>query len=438
MSTSITFQQFAEPPLETGSYLVTLTQTVNLQLPGTNSQAQVDQFVQTQAFEVAGIRFTMPGTMVVSEYPPSGNQGVFANILPHVVLSDPTLPWQLDTGYEVTRSPWLALFTVDEIDPAPPIQNLSIADLIPTDNTIFFPTLSPLPGALAGESSTDPVNVIDVPVALFYALAPCAADLQWLAHVRQTDVTNKATVNNQPPPSLVSVVVGNRLAAAEARTTVHLVSFEGYGLYLPNADGSPPTQAFPAGTESVRLVSLYNWVFQSNSEPQSFTDILENVSSGPMQRPYTAPQTPGASDIIVQDSLEMGYTGMTHTLLTGEQTGSWYRGPLLPYSATNFTTPPFQTPDQLLRYDPSTGMFDTTYAAAWQFGQLAALHDNTYLAALMRWKRRRNAQAVIDFENNLLDGQLGQSHDTAFERFNTIGEKIIKPAAQALVDKRKK
>jgi len=434
MSTSSSFQALNAPQMQTGEYTVTVTQSIDATLPGDSTQSSLDSFTQTQSLQVAGIRFTLPGTAIVAQYPPSGNQGVFANVLPHVVLADPTLPWQNDPGSDAENSPWLALFVVDETDPAPPIVATTVGSLVPSDSSIFFPTLDPAPGDLYGESATDPVNVINVPVALFYALAPSLADLPWLAHVRQTDVTGKATKNGQAQAGTVSVVVGNRFPASEARTTVHLVSLEGYGPYLPNDDGSA-AQAFPDGTTTVQLVSLYSWIFQSNSETQSFSDLLNNVTNFPFQRPYAIPSAPSSADQVVLDAFAFGYTALTHTLLTGEQTGSWYRGPLLPYGVTNFTTPPFVSPDQLLRYDPTTGMFDTSYAAAWQLGKLAALHDNTFLAALMRWKRKRTAQAVLDFENSLLDGQLGQSHSTALERFKTIAETVLKPAAESLLAK---
>ena len=51
---------------------------------------------------------------------------------------------------------------------------------------------------------------------------------------------------------------------------------------------------------------------------------------------------------------------------------SWYRGPLLPYPAKAAIKVPVSSADAVLRYDPATGLFDTSYAAAWQLGRLLA------------------------------------------------------------------
>lgn len=397
MSTAnIRFYQFNEPALETGTYSLSIQEVV-----GTNNPVQtLDTFTQTQAFEVTGVRFSIPATTVTGEFPPGGNQGVFGNILPHVALNDPTLPWQRDPGGDPpVRSPWLALLTFWETDPMPAIQTVTASTIttgLPA--TTFFPTLP----AESWQNPDETVNVIDVPLTLFLQIAPRLADLNLLAHVRETDVSAKSTQNGQLPPAINSVVTGIRFPGANMRTIVHLVSLEGYGEALPVDDNASPGTLPGAGYDTLRLVSLFNWNFISNTENESFTGYLESVTEGALQRPYTAPENPSDSDTYVQNALGMGYTALTHTLLTGEQTGSWYRGPLLPLGVANFIAPPYAASDQLLRYDPTTGMFDVTYAAAWQLGRLMALNNGQFAQALLRWKRNAASGAVVALENAAL------------------------------------
>ena len=55
---------------------------------------------------------------------------------------------------------------------------------------------------------------------------------------------------------------------------------------------------------------------------------------------------------------------------------------------------PASHPDQLLLYSNTTGLFDATYAAAWQLGRFLMLRDRPVAAALDLWKRARGRTAA--------------------------------------------
>ena len=59
-------------------------------------------------------------------------------------------------------------------------------------------------------------------------------------------------------------------------------------------------------------------------------------------------------------------------LRDGSKTASFYRSPFVPgISRRNVITG--DSPDALYRYDPEAGMFDVSYACAWEIGKLAVL-----------------------------------------------------------------
>lgn len=396
----VTFVQYLLPALQSGDLTVTATQAVD-------AAGQGQTFVTAQRLSVAGPRYRLGTDDVDSVFPPPGSQGEFTNVLPHVVLTAPTLPWQrapggtLSTGDASARATWLAVLPFCALDPPPVPREMTLGDLIPS-GTVFFPPRT----REDGEADGDPVTVIDVPAALFAAVAPTLDDLAWLAHVRRVDVRAKPA-GDTPATAELGVVIGNRLATAAQATTAYLVSFEGWGPYLPDAAGNP-SPSLPTGTETVRLVVLHQWTYSAVDQQQTFAGLLTAVSTTPsgVQLPVVLEST-DAGAIAVSNAAGMGYTAMDHALVDGDATVSWYRGPLLPLAETaTFVAPPYTAASPLLRYDPTTGMFDVTYAAAWELGRLMALRDNAYATALYRWKLTETQTSVDALEAALLDETL--------------------------------
>lgn len=408
---TLTFIQHQLPPLDSGDYTVNVTQTVTINAVDT-------EIFQTHPLTifVSGKRFQLNDSDIQSVFPPANQQGYYGNVFPHAVLNTPTLPWQRGTGQPAETgtddvASWLGIMVFGETDPPPAVQSLTLNDLITPPSGTYFPPLT----LESGQQGTDPVTVIDIPVSLFNDIAPSVNDLAWLAHVRMVDVTHKATLGDNPSPGTMSVVIGNRLPPVSMHTTCFLVSFENYGSVLPADDGTPSTQA--SDYQYMRMVVLYNWTFMAEAEQITFAQYLEAVNVNPagLQQPFNPALSSGdaTADAAVQDIFNMGYSGFAHLLRDGGSTVSWYRGPLLPYGTHPFIQTPFGDADQLMRYDPGSGMFDVSYAAAWQLGRLLALNDRNFALAFFRWRARHTSEALTQLEQDLLDEHLRMETDPA-------------------------
>jgi hypothetical protein len=430
----ITFYEFFEPPLESGRYHVGVEHEVV-------SRDPANPFEQTFStgldFAVQGVRFSLPPGYVHTQFPAPGAQGDYANVLPHVVLSVETLPWQRDPGGAQRESddpyPWLALLAFDGDDPPPPVQAGTVHDLLPAGlppGTVSYPDLTLEPG----ESASDPCEFVDVPIDLFAAIAPGLEDLRWLAHGRHLDpeaLARKALGPADTPPQDLSTVVANRVPAAGGKTVCCLVSLESMAHLLP------PSQLPPDAT-AVRLVVLAFWSFGSVARVQSFRERFVELDREPgtLEVPYAA--GPGATNQAVQDALRMGYAAFGHHTRQGARTVSWYRGPLLPYENPPDAEIPFSSADALVRYDPESGMIDVTLAAAWQLGRLLALSDRGFASLLYEWKQGQRAHAVVAFEREFLAERLGADPAMLWEPGGrthvALMQNVVKPLLAAFVD----
>lgn len=421
---TITFYEFFEPPMESGTYKVTVEQTVGG--GGSGSGGFTDSFSSTIRFGVQGVRFQLPPGYLLTQYPPPGMQGEFSNVLPHTVLASKTLPWQRDVGIDTTPDkpyPWLALLTFDTLDPPPPVTAGTLADLMRDrlpDGVFSYPDLQPD----YGESAGDPVQYIDVPGDLFAAIAPSAEDMRWLCSARELSddaVTHASLTARTAPAQDFSSVVSNRLPSPGHKTVCCLVSLEDMARYLPGN-----ATEVVGDVTAIRLAVLATWSFGCIEQKETFADYLEALdrSPGTLQVPYTPPGEPNRQ---VADALSMGYAAFNHHTRQGANTVSWYRGPLLPYHTPTAVGPSVASADALVRYDPDTGMFDGSLAAAWQLGQLLALNDKTFATLLYNWKRKTDRKAVVDFEKAFLSRELGLD-PTDFDPAEPFHGQLLKAA----------
>ncbi|HYC88120.1 MAG TPA: hypothetical protein VEO54_02820 [Thermoanaerobaculia bacterium] len=399
---TIVFYEHFRPPLASGTYDVTIRQQV---ASSDAANAFAETFEHRLNFAVQGARFALRPEQIQSQFPPADIQGDYANVLPHIVFHPRTLPWQRTITSEPSGDaliPWLALLTFDVNDPIPAVRHGTLGELLPGGlpaGTISYPNLA----LEYGESATDPILFIDVPAALFTAIAPSAADLRWLAHAREISLETAARKRDTTDGSIAtdfSVVVSNRMPTAGNRTACHLVSLESMAPYLP-------PNALPAGTETIRLALLSFWELGCVAREETFREALVtlNREPGTLQIPY-APANDSSHD-SVRNAFAMGYTAFDHHTRQGARTVSWYRGPLLPRAVTHDAVVPVTSSDAVTRYDPATGMFDLSLSAAWQLGQLMALADKDFAALLYEWKRAQTTEAVLAFERAFLSDQLG-------------------------------
>ena len=103
-----------------------------------------------------------------------------------------------------------------------------------------------------------------------------------------------------------------------------------------------------------------------------------------------------------EEYLSMGYLPLPHLLRQGGKTFSWYHSPLIPgNNSSDSITLPIRAADGLIRYNPSNGMFDISYAAAWELGRLLSLQSKNFSISLYNWKRNHTqalkcAEEAID------------------------------------------
>jgi len=400
---TIRFLQHEKPALLSGDYELDITQNVAISgSPGASAS-----YFHQRKFSVAGPQFSLAPGAIASVFPPEGSRGEYANILPHVVLTSTTLPWQRsvyssEPAYADNEDipTWLALILIDEEDPAPAVNDqATIQQLLTTGDAAIF---SPAPET--SQPATDPCVTIDLSVDFFNLVAPSINDLKWLAHVRElASVENKAFSRDTPPTIDYSVVLGNRLPKMGNLTTVHLVSLEDFQPYLPADDGAASTN-FPAGTTTVRLVSLKSWTFSAVEEQHTFGGLLQGLSLSPPTLQMPSAKVPPASDAdrFAANAFALGYTALNHDLRDGDKTVSWYRGPLVPFPVSPEISLPAGASDALTQYDPQTGMFDMSLSAAWQLGRMLALQNRTFAVSLYQWKSGQTFASSVQAERNIL------------------------------------
>jgi hypothetical protein len=431
----VTFLRHAMPPLQDATYVLTATQTIPGQNPGT--------FPAKATFVVNGERFTIRPTEIDSVFPPNLANGGFGGVLPHVVFNRRTLPWERGIAAPESAdphpgAPWLAVLICDEaaaLEPKP----ATVKDLAPEGTAITaagsavtgtgtLPATTLSYGAAQlkrlgyGEAPDDQCTVIDLPVATFNQIAPAAADLPYLAHVREVDTSTGA--DSAGTSERHAVVIANRVPAARGVTRAFLVSLEGMAGYLPGPDGARSPAVGPS-IDTVRLIVHLSWTFTVDDRHETLDMLLQGLStrssltlpidgdvpSAPELARATANQAKGqvpADDarILVQNALLMGYLPLDHHLRHGGRTVSFYRGPFVPLPVPAAAPAYYPGPDAANAYDPQTGLFDVSYGAAWQLGQLLALRSSGVANQLYQWKRTVTLQQANAEEDALLARRL--------------------------------
>ena len=431
---AITFIARHRPPLQSGRYEITVTQSVRNGSPDASASSAFDEtYTSKRRFQISGHRFTINTDDVESVFPPQGSQGEYANVLPHIVFKNQTLPWERTVG-DAAESSWLALLLFDESDPPPPLKEALVGDLqrdpfphgaseaeepssLPS-TSVSYPDLK----LEYGQMSWDPCRILDVPVTLLDQILPGTEDMPWLSHSRTLTSTTPlrlAGLQDGQTGLESSVVVANRLPTPNSQVTVHLVSVENMARYLPAGEeyaGSPAALADGQPAESIRLISLFRWSYRSVDPAETFSGLLTSLDKADGLHVLAIGNSStgeSASDAYVRNALQLGYAPLDHTTRQGSRTVSWYRGPLVPMAggAVSPSDPGqvagISSADEAVRYDPETGMMDISYAAAWQIGRLLALRDQGFAEALVRWKRTNARMAFKAFENELLQRSLG-------------------------------
>ncbi len=402
----IQFLDYIQPPLPAGDYTLYAEQDIN-DLPG---EAEAPSYQASQPLLVDGPRFVLDPAQIHSLYPPANTEGNFDEALPNIVFNNFALPWSreinpadtssLDAnnggGGEINQIPWMGLLTIyasemtgeDPNVPAPvsvTASKLITAD--PSDSDVLLPNL----GSLQGGSPDQKVAVMDVKLPFFQQIAPKLSELPYLAHARSVNTDGKPMLGMNDDGSF-SVVIGNRLPEAGDQNTMYLVSYEGHQDHLNGATIDPKYK-------KIRLVVLGTWQFTANTSRGDFLNLMEDLCDEGrggvklFQMPMDA-DTIGES-AVAKEALEIGYVALQNEMRIGEETTSWYRGPLVPSpTKRDHEYGPYLYSDHAMHYDPDTGIFNHAYSAAWQIGRLLALSDGSFAGRLFNWRNEYLREAV--------------------------------------------
>ena len=435
------------PALKDGQYTIKLSQALTVDLAQTTKDEGDIKVPKhpapdvTQTFVVQGPRFgPLLLTDISQKFPPPGNAGAYERYLPQLVLSQQALPWerglnlkdsQLPAGVSAAQIPWVALLVFAEgelLDPqrdqpgpalggqANPTRTSTITLKALTTPDPTGKRLDPALTLDEGQDDTQTCRVIEMPVAVFNALMPSVGDLRYLAHTREVGLKHKAHVTGQN--GWFSAVIGNRFAvppggaARQMTNAVHLVSLEGFETQLCR-EGPPQVRG---ATESVRMVSLFSWAFNCQVEPaENFNTLMLKLISESSDRgtkmllrlPTPTPAEPDpdpATAETVRGRLRRGHVPLSYAMLSGDQTFAWYRGPLAPVPVPHYLAAagPGQPPNpavpytsaEAMVYEPATGLFDQSYAVAFQVGRSLALASQSFATSLLSW--RRGAHHAVD------------------------------------------
>ncbi|SFK41341.1 hypothetical protein SAMN04488518_1052 [Pseudovibrio ascidiaceicola] len=393
------------PALPSGNYTLTVDQAVKQDGTCAVSSSNDDQctaYSTSLDFSVTGPKLSMSTDQVVEVFPPSRSPGAWQETLPYITLSSPTLPWESELTVPNTseNAPWLALvvLTEDELGGAgQPVTSGTVGTLInPSSADILAPVISPAPTT---QEQEEKIQMLDIPKDVFTANMPSAADMRLLAHVRRTS-TDDGTATGEAGTETYSVIVANRLPQTGKNNSVFLISLEGLGDYLPGG-----SQSIAQAKTAVRVAVLYSWqmgtVTDTGDFCSNFQEISENGSTGMLKIDSSLEGQAGTI-------LEQGFVPLTWNMRSGETMTAWYRGPFAPVATKEDLIVPPQTSgilpavlhsDQLLRYNQSNGIFDVSYAAAFEVGRLLALSSPSYLTQIAGWRSDAVSQA-LDLTNN--------------------------------------
>ncbi|MDQ3982848.1 MAG: hypothetical protein M3271_09250 [Actinomycetota bacterium] len=423
------------PSLDAGNWYVDVGHTICEDTTTVNDEA----LTAAQEFVVVAPQFSIDPAAVLNQYPPASSTGRYGEVLPHVVLADPMLPWERKLADGSPRCPWLALlvFADGELsggDPRTHAIATTVGEFLAQSGDVMKPSVTREDDV----SEDDTCTYIAIPTGLFTDIVPRLTELPYLAHCRLVNTAGKA-VTGFDERGLFSVVVANRFPATPPRGTAgatqnvaHLVTLEGLQEILVDAPDFK-------GCTDVAVVSLASWTFASQGDnAEDFRGLVEAIvvsetDAAGKRDPKAhllclrcdAGTSGDAEATEVADRLAAGFVPLEYDSRSGERTFAWYRGPLSPVPVAPLDPPQtFLTADAASIYDASAGVFDLSLAAAWQIGRSTALADKMFGRQLMDF--RRKAHRVTDaLLHRLQSDHFSQADIESLDAATTVQDEFI-------------
>lgn len=387
------------PPLYEGFYNVKFDHSMTVEEKTNNNKSnnKDENFHIEKKFCVAINAEKLPDTDVFHVSPAPNDQGDFSTELPFMVFNDPTYPWLKNLS---TRDnfpiPWIALIILseNEVIEEKDIQHSELSKESEKSG-IYFRYDDNKNSSYKDEDS---VHIVRVERATFDSIMPDIEDRAWLTHCKnEVDLSATDDITIQKDGNF-SVVIANRFPPRNTETTLK------YTAHLIPAYLYDDRNKIPAGTD-VELISLYHWSFYSEkcaSDPndkisdKSFVSFIDRLKNKDDEKAKNSRQ--------VCDS-----TLKEHRLRTGEKTYSLYHGPIMPMKynqASNINGEEVYTSDGRLIYDKENGIFDVSYAAAFNLGKLVTLSHNAEAQKIVNWRKTQKTKEHL----NLLKSQIGIDH----------------------------
>lgn len=376
-----------------------------------SARAHTHHYYRDQRFIVQGPRYYIAPQEIHAMFPPRDGRGDYSNFLPHLIFSKRALPWErslfFDDNNQALSQPWLALLLMPatelqqvwrEMGKAASVASeagvsigryldiISPADLLAGNDFHqqradgFMTRVPKLPDKEDRDDHKTQLQVLDLPLSYFRSLCPNKADLLYLAHVRTVSTIHKVPLNMHADGDF-SVIIGNRFPQPGANIAF-LVSLEGWQDVIDCKYGGP--------ADRVRLITFMQWQFENDPNGvHTFGELMQELD---VDRLRVRPAATGESgDAGVDGALAHGHIPVTYKPSRSTPTLGWYRGPLTPVRTTRFNSSGqlLNRADAALVYDPKTGLFDLSYAIAWQLGRLLALSSSSVVRELRLFVRKQ-------------------------------------------------
>lgn len=387
------------PPLYEGFYNVKFNHSMTVEEKTNNNKSnnKDENFHIEKKFCVAINAEKLPDTDVFHVSPAPNDQGDFSTELPFMVFNDPTYPWLKNLSTcDNFPIPWIALIVLSEkeVKEEKDIKHSELPEESQKTGVYFRYD----DNKNSSYKDEDSVHIVRVERATFDSIMPDIEDRAWLTHCKnEVDLSATDDITIQKDGNF-SVVIANRFPPRNSETTVK------YTAHLIPAYLYDDRNKIPAGTD-VELISLYHWSFYSEkcaSDPndkisdKSFVSFIDRLKNKDDEKAKNSRQ--------VCDS-----TLKEHRLRTGEKTYSLYHGPIMPMKynqASNINGEEVYTSDGRLIYNRENGIFDVSYAAAFNLGKLVTLSHNAEAQKIVNWRKTQKTKEHL----NLLKSQIGIDH----------------------------
>lgn len=429
VSTRTRFLDHRIPSLYAGRYLITIEQNIDSLSTGSALPTR------RQYFDVREQRFSVADSEVHARYPVPGAVGTYSQILPHITLDAPALPWSRLLEGHAEGTPWVALLLFREGELPQDLQAVGQVTVSTVSQLLDGSAGDGVPPDIGEDTLLDGeaefvCRSIHVPAGVFARIRPAVSELALLAHIREGGPPDADHVlGTDPEPvaeDLNAVVVSNRFPSqAGGRHVAHLVSLEGHEAHL--------TAAPPAG--GLRLVCLQSWAFETLPDSGiGFGDIVQDLAADP-DLLLRLPLASGSADDEVVERLLGGATALAQRFESGERSLGFYRGPLTAAPAQPLPAPAaprLESAGEALVYLEQWGAYDTGYASAFSLGRTLALADAPFRKRLLEFRKaaRRAARRLAAHP------ELATAHLSAHDAGRALHENLARTGFDRLLEGR--